>query len=223
MGTHAHHIPEQPPEKLVLPKSFYKGAIASMVIGGLAFVGGLVMAAMAEPGHHGAFTMDRVWKAYLIGLSLLVFLGICGPFFMATQYLTRASWSITVRRIAESFTPNLIPAGVLALILVLFGSGSLYEWADAEFVANDAIVQKKVGYLNVPFMAVRTVIGFALMIIVGMKMVKNSWEQDKTGDIKLNKQKAKTVKQIPIANLYEPVKIFFEPLACTLVAIDSKG
>ena len=42
-------------------------------------------------------------------------------------------------------------------------------------------------------------------------------------DVKLNKQKAKTVKQIPIANLTEPVRIFFEPLACTLVAIDSKG
>ena len=42
-------------------------------------------------------------------------------------------------------------------------------------------------------------------------------------DIKLNKQKAKTVKQIPIANMIEPVRIFFEPLACTLVAIDAKG
>lgn len=42
-------------------------------------------------------------------------------------------------------------------------------------------------------------------------------------DIKLNKQKAKTVKQIPIATMIEPVRIFFEPLACTLVAIDSKG
>ena len=42
-------------------------------------------------------------------------------------------------------------------------------------------------------------------------------------DVKLNKQKAKTVNQIPIANMSEPVRIFFEPLACTLVAIDSKG
>ena len=42
-------------------------------------------------------------------------------------------------------------------------------------------------------------------------------------DVKLNKQKAKTVKQIPVANMSEPVRVFFEPPACTLVAIDSKG
>ena len=42
-------------------------------------------------------------------------------------------------------------------------------------------------------------------------------------DVKLNKQKVKMIKQIPIANLVEPVRIYFEPLACTMVAIDAKG
>ena len=31
------------------------------------------------------------------------------------------------------------------------------------------------------------------------------------------------MKQIPVANMVEPVRCFFEPLACTLVAVDSKG
>ena len=42
-------------------------------------------------------------------------------------------------------------------------------------------------------------------------------------DVKLNKQKAKTIKQLPISNLSEPVRIFFEPLANTMAAVDSKG
>ena len=42
-------------------------------------------------------------------------------------------------------------------------------------------------------------------------------------DVKLNKQKAKTVKQIAITGLVEPIKLFMEPLANMIVAIDSKG
>ena len=42
-------------------------------------------------------------------------------------------------------------------------------------------------------------------------------------DVKLNKQKAKTIKQIPISGLVEPIKLYMEPLANLIVAIDSKG
>ena len=42
-------------------------------------------------------------------------------------------------------------------------------------------------------------------------------------DVKINKQKAKTVKQIALANMTEPVNIFLEPLSNTIAAVDAKG
>jgi len=42
-------------------------------------------------------------------------------------------------------------------------------------------------------------------------------------DVKLNKQKAKTVKQIPISGLVEPCSLYMEPLANLVALLDSKG
>ena len=175
MGNHNHHIPEKPPEKLVLPQSFYIGSIACMVIGAVAFLAGLFV--LGDP--------VRAWKAYLIGLTFVTMLSIAGPFFMATQYLTRSGWSPLVRRIPESFAPAIVPCAVLALILVFGGSTTIFEWTDPA-MATDPIVSKKLGYLNVPFMAVRTIIGLGLMTGLGLWMVRNSQKQDEDGDRKHN-------------------------------------
>lgn len=176
--SHSHHNLEhlEPPEKLQLPQTFFTVSIVLMVIGALAFIGGFF--ALHDPA--------RVWKAYLIGFFFFTLVGISGPFFVATQYLTRAAWSVTVRRVAESFTPFLIPAAVLGLIFCVAGGiEHVYEWPHEKY--HDALITKKLPYLNTTGMIIRTIIGFAIWAGLGMWIVSNSNKQDEVGGNALNK------------------------------------
>ena len=65
---------------------------------------------------------------------------------------------------------------------LLFGLGHLYEWANAEHVAHDALLQAKAPYLNVPFFVIRVVLYFAVWLVVAYYLVRWSREQDATGD-----------------------------------------
>ncbi|MCB0342367.1 MAG: molybdopterin oxidoreductase [Pseudobdellovibrionaceae bacterium] len=124
----------------------------------------------------------RAWHAYLIGLFYFVSLALGGLFFTAIQHVTKAGWSVTVRRISEAFT-SFIPVGaVAALILVFFGGNHLYEWFHADVVAKDHLLSHKAGYLNPTFFAVRVVLFFGIWWLLAKVLVGNSVKQDTTGD-----------------------------------------
>lgn len=128
---------------------------------------------------------DRMWQAFLTNFFYFTSLALGGLFFTAIQYVTKAGWSATIRRLAESLT-SFIPISVVgAILIVALGSHSLYEWLHADVVANDAILQKKVAYLNMPFWAIRTGIFFIIWVVFSKLIVGNSLKQDQTGDINL--------------------------------------
>ena len=66
------------------------------ILGLLLAAGGLGVSFALKPGHE-----DHFWHSYLV--AWFGFLAIChgGLFFVMLQYLVRAGWSITVRRLAE--------------------------------------------------------------------------------------------------------------------------
>ena len=51
-------------------------------------------------------------------------------------------------------------AHAILFLPILFGMESLYHWVDKETVAQDALLQTKEPYLNVPFFLIRMVIYF---------------------------------------------------------------
>ena len=124
---------------------------------------------------------DRAWHAYLAGYFFFFVIAIGGLFFAAVQHLTKAGWSVNVRRFAEAFTAYLPVAGVGALLLVI-GGPKLYEWMHKSEVAHDALLAHKSGYLNTPFFAIRILVFFVLWLLYRSKLVGFSLEQDKTGD-----------------------------------------
>jgi hypothetical protein len=124
---------------------------------------------------------DRAWHAYLAGYFYVFILAIGGLFFAAVQHMTKAGWSVSVRRFCEAFTAYLPVAFVGGLIL-LIGGPSLYEWMDKARVAADPLLQHKTGYLNVTFFVIRLVLFFVFWIIFQKKIVGGSLLQDKTGD-----------------------------------------
>src|SRR6185436_7165377 len=91
------------------------------------------------------------------------------------------AWGVVIRR------PIGAAARVLPVLTVLFlpivvGMHHLYEWTNAEIVAQDALLQHKQPYLNVPFFVVRAAIYF--LVWNGLSYFLNAWslEQDRTGN-----------------------------------------
>ena len=147
-----------------------------------------------------SFIMDpvRAWHGYLISYYFFMMIGLGGIFFAATQHLTNAGWSATVRRIPESFSAWL-PWAVLLFIPIVFGGEHMYQWMKpGAFVADPKLAQKA-GYLNVPFFIIRAAAFFAVWYFVGGKIVRNSLEQDKTGGVAL------TQKNIKLSAIFMPL------------------
>lgn len=130
---------------------------------------------------------ERAWHAYLAGYWYFFALGIGGLFFTAIQHITRAGWSVNVRRFFEAPTAYLPYAFIGGLILFAAGP-NLYEWMDKAVVAADPLLQHKSGYLNQGFFWVRTVLFFCLWLFFTSKLVGRSVEQDKSGDENITRQ-----------------------------------
>ncbi len=124
---------------------------------------------------------EQFFRAYLI--AYLFFFGIalgCLAILMV-QYVTGGAWGAVVRRVLESATRTLPLLALLFLPLAL-GLPYLYEWARPEAVAQDALLQHKHVYLNVPFFLARTAFYFAVWIAVARYLNKWSLAQDEVAD-----------------------------------------
>lgn len=137
----------------------------------------------------------RAWHSFLIGFFYLVSLGLGGLFFSSLQHMTKAGWSVNIRRVSESLTSALPWSAGLA-VLFLIGSPFLYKWLDPAIIAADPILLNKHAYLNKTFFIIRTVLCFALWLFFVKKIVGRSLAQDKTGDESL------THKMVPASVLF---------------------
>lgn len=92
--------------------------------------GGLVLAVgHAAIAPHGA---KRFALSYLVALAFVLSLSLGALFFVVIQHLTRAGWSVLVRRLAEAMAANVIVAALLFVpigLTVAAGSTLIYPWA----------------------------------------------------------------------------------------------
>ncbi|MBK9294072.1 MAG: hypothetical protein IPM57_06440 [Oligoflexia bacterium] len=137
-----------------------------------------------------AYNPVRAWHGYLLNYYFITSIALGGAFFAATQHLTSAGWSATVRRIPESFIAWL-PLAVVLFLPLIYGGHYIYEWMHAEAVKADHLLAMKSKYLNVPFFLIRAVLFFAMWYLVGGKLVSNSLKQDQVGGVELTNQNKK--------------------------------
>ncbi len=164
-----HHVAPGAPATYVTTQSVKQFIWTGMFIGFLTAAVGL----LKDP--------SRTWQAVLATTFFFVSLALGGLFFTSLQHVVKAGWSVTIRRLAESFTAFLPYAAVLVLAIMVLGGGHLYEWLQPEVLSKDPLMQKKVAYLNSGFLAVRTVAFLALWYFFGRLIVGESLTQDKTG------------------------------------------
>jgi hypothetical protein len=174
MGSSNHSL-ELVLKKSVLSKKLQLLIYALLGLGVLSFALGF----MTNP--------QRLWSSYLVSFFYFSSLGLGGLFFAAINHVSRAGWSVTIRRSAEAMT-SFIPAVLVAGLVMLVGFKYLYIWADPAQVAENPVLQAKSGYLNVGFFVGRLVIFCAGWLFFKHKIVGNSLKQDSTGADELTHQ-----------------------------------
>ena len=146
---------------------------------GLLVVGAALVAVGWFTSHHSALS-------YLVGYMGV--LGVClgALFFTMIQHITRAGWSVPVRRVTENMAGTL-PFMLLLFVPIVIGFDDIYHhWTHAVIEEGqpgyDAVVAGKSGFLNSTFFFVRVAIYFAIWIALAFYFRGQSIKQDETGD-----------------------------------------
>jgi hypothetical protein len=148
----------------------------ALVVGLLALAGAVALG-LREGDHWRHFSFSwLVSFAYFLSISLgaLIFLPI--------QFVTRASWSVVVRRLAEIMAMAL-PFMIVLLLPILLNLGQVYEWAgEHRHHLTDELAAHKAPFLNPTFFVIRWVIYFAVWTWLAVFFWRTSRRQDATGD-----------------------------------------
>ncbi len=169
-----------------LPSGF--SARVPLFIGGVTLGAALLISAFVGGG------LEHFLHTYLVSVCFVVSVSLGALFFVILQHLTRAQWSVTVRRVAEVMAaalPWLLMLFVPLLLLLIFGDSRLYSWNDPSLREVDPLVAGKAAYLNAPFFVLRTLVYFAVWAILARYFWTRSVQQDETGDAKLTLQMQK--------------------------------
>ncbi|MCG3134651.1 MAG: hypothetical protein HMLKMBBP_01967 [Planctomycetes bacterium] len=139
-----------------LPPLLAKGLRLGAAAGILGFCAGTLLAP------------DRAWTGLLAGFHAVLGLALAGGVFLSLLACSGARWAAALRRVPEAMSAAL-PVAAIAGIVLLFGAPMLFPWSRAE-AAHDPHLAAKQAYLNVPFLAARTVAAFALWWWLGSKV-----------------------------------------------------
>ncbi len=120
---------------------------------------------------------DQFFFSYLVAYLFWVSLALGALFLVLLFHLTGTTWGIVLRRILETVI-MVLPYMAIFFIPILLGMHHLYHWSHADVMAHDPILQRKAGYLNIPFFAIRTLIYFTVWYLVARKLYKTSLEMD---------------------------------------------
>lgn len=144
-------------------------------VGALACVGG----AMTNPA--------IFYRGYLLGFVfwMNLTLGCLGLVMM--HNLVGGDWGHASRRFLEAGMRTL-PLMALLFILLIPGIPYLYEWANAEHVAHDHILQQKAFYLNTQAFLLRAALYFAFWFVWMWMLHKRSQDFEKTPNLAIVKK-----------------------------------
>jgi len=148
---------------------------------GLVGLAGVAGAYFVDPQRFGANWL--IWTLALLSVSLGAL------FIVALEHLTRAQWSITLRRVPERLAgllPVLLP---LFLLGAWFGISHLFPWAGEEFQArvhHDPHMHSKGVWFGRTFFVGRLLFCFAVWLLSWRLLAGGSIRQDESRDPRFN-------------------------------------
>ena len=140
---------------------------------GAVLLGICLIAAAANP--------RQFFHSYLLGWIYCLGMSLGGFGLLMLHHLVGGRWGFPVRRFFEAGTRTILFVAI-GFLPLLFGLRDLYQWATPAAVHASELLQKKHGYLNVPFFVVRMAIYFAIFIWIMIVLGQWSRRQDTRAD-----------------------------------------
>src|SRR5687768_6560909 len=123
------HAPEQidlTKEETFLGERAWPVYNMAKIAGFVGIIGGVLLGYFLDPGFR------RFYFAYLISFMFFLSIALGALIFVLLQHLTRAGWSVSVRRSAEGLAasmPILFALSAPIIVSVIIQRGDLYRWA----------------------------------------------------------------------------------------------
>lgn len=163
------------------PSPLFAGGLILVVLGALfgVFVKGQGASADSE--------LRFMSHSYLANFMFIMTIALGSLFFILVQFVARAGWSTSIRRIAELIMST-IPFLTLLFLPIIFalfaGKNIPYEWNVPEEVHSSVVKAKiDVGYLTKEWFFIRSIVYFGLWSLMAYFFFSHSRKQDDTGDI----------------------------------------
>ncbi len=160
--------------------------LGSKVFGISALIGVVGLAATVGLGLAEGDGLQHFAFAYLLNYGFFLSISLGALVFLPIMFVTRASWNVVIRRLAE-VTAAVMPLMALLAIPVILFAGKVYGWADPAVAASNAM-SHKAAYLSQGAFTTRWVIYFAIWVGYSLFFWRTSVAQDKTGDLKYTRR-----------------------------------
>jgi len=123
----------------------------------------------------GAMSADprATWGIYLVNLLFWSSFAITGPALAGMMQMTEARWSPSVKRLALT-TAGFLPVSLIGFVILFFGRATLYPWVTHP-------LEKKVAWLNVPFMSLRIAVGSLALYWIATTFAKAVFAESAPG------------------------------------------
>ncbi len=125
----------------------------------------------------------RAWGVLLFSNFYAISLSLAGGVFIASQYASSGTWSTIFRRVPEAMLAyvNQGWGPALFFLTIIFGAGTIYPWTHAGWTGGIPYLQGKAAYLSLRPVLLRAAIYFAIWIVLGRMLVRNSRLEDAAG------------------------------------------
>jgi hypothetical protein len=149
-------------------------------------VGILALGIAAILGLRGSAELhSHFFHSYLAAYAFFLVMTLGALIFVLIQFLSRAAWSVLVRRLAERVGLNIFLMLILLIPLLAVAKNAtneLYEWMSTEAQTHDPIIVAKSAYMNQTFFFIRIAIYFIIWCSTAAFYANRSKQQDTTGD-----------------------------------------
>ena len=147
----------------------------------------LGIAGLALCAIFGYRNSEQFFRSYLTSYIYWISIPLGCMAILMLHHLTGGLWGYPIRRILEAGSRTFLLMAVLYVPL-WFGMSVLYPWTKAGWAPDDYLHHFKLVYLHPGFFTARTIIYFALLLILVYFLNKWSGEQDRAGDEKLERR-----------------------------------
>ncbi|MFN4006786.1 MAG: quinol:cytochrome C oxidoreductase [Chitinophagaceae bacterium] len=162
-----------------VPAKMKTWSLGLIILGAIAVIAGLVTKGMSKDEHEQAV----FWGTLMYNSIFFTLICNASMFFICVTTLAWGGWQTSFRRVPEAISTLVMILGPITLLILVYVAAighnhHIYHWLDKNVMETDPILKGKVGFLNLNFYLIWSVLTIGLWMLLGARMRKLSSEAD---------------------------------------------